>query len=127
MRPATGSSGPWTGRSSAARMLNVTTPKRDFPADAVFKRDPDVAYEVLEGEGVLYHTKTNTIHVLNPTATMIWEALNGSTNVGEIIAEFERLTGLASGVIEADVKSALHGFRSLHLLDMASNSTDPQG
>ena len=96
----------------------------EFRSDTIAERSPEVAYEVLDGEGVLFHEGTGQLYVFNPTATMIWEALDGRYTIEEIVAEFERLTGAPRATIESDVLSALREFSAAALLDVAPTRSD---
>lgn len=96
----------------------------DLEPDTVVERNPEVAYEVLDGEGVLFHEGTSQVFVLNPTATMIWESLDGRGTIGEIVDEFERLTGAPRATIEADVVAALREFSGAALLTVMPTRTD---
>jgi hypothetical protein len=84
-------------------------------------RNPQVVCEVLDGEGVLYHERTHEIHLLNPTATLIWDAFDGRDDVGSVIATFVELTGGPFDAIQRDVLETLDGFARLDLI-----VTDPE-
>ena len=46
--------------------------------------DPDVITQLVEGETVLVHLKTNEIYALNPTATRAWDMLASGSSPDEI-------------------------------------------
>lgn len=50
-------------------------------ADFVARRIPSVASVEIEGEIVLYQTAAETIHVLNPSASVVWKMLDGIEDV----------------------------------------------
>jgi hypothetical protein len=70
---------------------------------SVLARSPNVAYAVLEGEGVIYHLRQDEILVFNPTATLIWEAFDGSRTLEEMAVDFARLFDVPREAIMADV------------------------
>jgi hypothetical protein len=84
--------------------------------DAAVRQDPLVAYEVLDGEAVLYHEVSNELHLLNPTATLIWQALDGDRDLRAVIEMFVELTGAPEDVIESDVIDAVHDLERLALV-----------
>jgi hypothetical protein len=98
-------------------------------------RDPLVAYEVLDGEAVLYHERTQQIHLLNPIATLIWEEFDGRNDLRSVIARFVELSGRPFDVIQRDVLEAVDGFARLDLVvsdpesavDAAKEEEGPDG
>ena len=80
-------------------------------------RDPRVAYVVLDGESVLFHEEYGNAHLFNPTATLIWTALDGDRDVDTLVRSFTESTGAPLEVIERDVLTALGRFAALGLLD----------
>ncbi|MBI5486676.1 MAG: PqqD family protein [Deltaproteobacteria bacterium] len=57
-----------------------------------FRRDPDVAFRVIDGQAVIVVPATQSMHTLNDVGTFIWERCEGRT-VDEVVAllveEFE--------------------------------------
>ena len=90
--------------------------ERTFPPESVVERCPEVAYEILDGEAVLFHEGTGEVHVLNHTATFIWQAFDGESRVSDVVAHLSRLAGVSYPVIEADVLATLQDFRNLGLV-----------
>ena len=50
-------------------------------------RSPAVATEEFDGEAVLYDERDGAVHVLNATAALVWQCLDGETTIAELIAE----------------------------------------
>jgi hypothetical protein len=96
----------------------------ELTSDIIVERSAQVAYEILDGEGVLFHEGSSQVYVLNLTATMIWEALDGRSTIGEIVAEFQRLTGAPRATIESDVLAALREFSGSALVDIEPTPSD---
>ena len=69
--------------------------------------DPDVAWIEVDGEVVLYHEGSKTLHVLNPTATMIWRCLDGSGDLTSIANDLAEIFEADPEAVSADVVSAV--------------------
>jgi hypothetical protein len=56
-----------------------------------FKKNPDVSWQMVEGQAVLIHNRLGEIQVLNEVGSIIWENLEeGSDKIAEkITAEFD--------------------------------------
>lgn len=44
-----------------------------------------IAYRIIDGEAVIIDLKDNTLNILNPVSTFIWERLEGQTQLKEIV------------------------------------------
>ncbi|MDD5730491.1 MAG: PqqD family protein [Candidatus Omnitrophica bacterium] len=57
------------------------------------KQNANIAFRVIGDEALIVNPKDGLIYPLNPTATRVWQLLDGQKNCGEIIeaidAEFE--------------------------------------
>lgn len=97
----------------------------------------DVVWVELDGEAVLYHETLNTVHVLNPTATIIWKCLDGSTELEALSAELAELFSEDLDAVRTDVVEAVRTFGRQGLLEgiesvpeaVAENAleSDPKG
>ena len=76
-----------------------------------------VAGVELDGEVVLYHEGANTVHVLNPTATIVWLCLDGSADLNEICEDLAAVFELDEERVRADVIAAVREFGRQGLLD----------
>ena len=52
---------------------------------AVLERNPDAAYRLYDGEGVIVQAETMVVRVVNPTGSRVWELLDGERTVGLVI------------------------------------------
>ena len=52
---------------------------------------------------VAYDLVTQVVHVLNPTAALVWELCDGETSEERLIAEIADITGAPADVVAADV------------------------
>jgi len=71
----------------------------------------------LDGEAVLYNERTASLHVLNPTATIIWACCDGAGSIAEIAADVADAFALDRDAVVADVISTVRDFAALELLD----------
>ena len=79
--------------------------------------DPAVASVELDGEAVLYHERLNTVHVLNPTATVIWKCLDGFTNLDGLSTDLAAAFSVDVGMVHTDVLEAVRDFGRQGLLE----------
>lgn len=50
-------------------------------------KNEKIAYRNIDGEVVIIYLKDNTLHILNPVATFIWEHFDARTQIKDIIKE----------------------------------------
>lgn len=67
------------------------------------RRRPQIAWVQLDGEAVLYDEESGDVHVLNPTGAIVWECLDGSITVAEVVGDLEAAYGDTTGTIRRDV------------------------
>jgi len=89
--------------------LSVTKPKAR----------EDVVFRSLSKEWVLYDPRTQLLHVLNPTAAIVWSCCDGLRSVEDMASELgETLTETpAQEQIVNDVQDALRRFSDEGLLE----------
>jgi hypothetical protein len=83
----------------------------------------DVAGVELDGEAVLYHERLGIVCVLNPTATLVWGCLDGSSDLDALAGELAEAFAADAGTIREEVLAAVRGFGRLGLL--ADVTPDP--
>ena len=76
-------------------------------------------YEV-EDEITLFDPHQNQVHILNPTAAVVWRLSDGTQEVAEIASQLAGLYGLEPAVVEEDVRDILAQFRDARLLELAA-------
>jgi len=94
---------------------------------------PDVAAEILDGEAVLYHEGNNTVHMLSPTATILWECLDGAVDLDTLVGELSAAYQVDREQMLRDVVAAVQDFGRRGLLVgvradadvVASSALDP--
>ena len=77
----------------------------------------------LDGEAVLYSEQANTVHVLNRTATLVWNCLDGDGDLDSLAEELSAAFGTDVGVLRDDVIDIVRMFGRQGLL--ADVEADP--
>ena len=72
-------------------------------ASSVVRRGDAVAHVILDGEAVLVHESTGTLHRLDPVATVVWECLDGEASIAVLAAELAEAFGADRVQVETDV------------------------
>jgi hypothetical protein len=85
---------------------------------------PAVAGVELDGEAVLYHEVDNTVHVLSPTATIVWNLLDGVSPVAEIVTDLAAVFEVSEERMLEDVLQALREFGRQGLLEGVEHDPD---
>jgi hypothetical protein len=76
-----------------------------------------VATAELDGEAVIYSEETQSMHLLNPTATVVWACFDGSGPLSELIADLSEAFGVEQDVIRRDVLDLAREVGSKGLLE----------
>lgn len=82
------------------------------------RRERDLEFLEIEGEIVIYDELDDSIHQLNPTASMIWQACDGSATITELAAEFSEASGVPHTQIERDVTAAVRQLADAGLMQV---------
>src|SRR5688572_30693779 len=53
------------------------------------RRDPSVAWRVIQGEAVMVLPSTGKVHTLNEVGTRFWELVDGNCSLAEIIGQLQ--------------------------------------
>ena len=76
----------------------------------------DLTVVELDGEAVIYDERNGDLHRLNPTATMVFSFLDGSTTLEELSADISDAYGVPPEEISAQVSQLISEFADSHLL-----------
>ena len=77
----------------------------------------DLAVVELDGEAVVYDERSSQLHLLNPTATLVFKLCDGSVTVKELAADMADVFSVPVQDVEREIRALLRGFRKTHLLD----------
>jgi hypothetical protein len=62
-----------------------------------------IAWAEVDGETVLYDEVQKKVHVLSPTATLVWSGIDGRTSLQQIARDLSQSFGEALQVVRSDV------------------------
>lgn len=100
------------GAKEGVRQFSLNPPPLPAIDDAVRPRvPPGSQFAVLDGQVVLYDPVGTVSHVLNPSAAVVWAAVDGNRTVPEIVDVVQLDTGVDRAVLDADVREVLTRFR----------------
>jgi hypothetical protein len=88
----------------------------DIGAESVLVPSASVVAVELDGEAVLYDEEANTVHVLSPTATIVWNLLDSRSDVGSLSNDLAWAYGVEPERMQADVLAAVREFGRKGLL-----------
>jgi PqqD family protein of HPr-rel-A system len=80
------------------------------------KARTDLTVVQLDGEAVIYDEVSGELHHLNPSATLVFDLLDGTATVKELAADVAEAFGLSSGEVESQIRVLVRRFRALGLL-----------
>ena len=68
------------------------------------KRDPSVAWRVIQGEAVMVLPSTGKVHTLNAVGTRFWELVDGQRSLAEIVRQIAEEFDAPAEAIAADCR-----------------------
>jgi hypothetical protein len=100
--------------------INATAVGRNFaPRGADF-----VHTVVLDGEGVLLDEQANKLHLLNHTATLLWQLYDGVTTLDELANDISEELGIDHETVVADLVAITRRLGAEGLIDGVAPSSD---
>jgi hypothetical protein len=82
------------------------------------RRDPSVAWRVIQGEAVMVLPSTGKVHTLNEVGTRFWELIDGQRSLEEIAKKIEEEFDAPPGAIEADCQRFANELAERRLLTL---------
>jgi len=76
----------------------------------------NVVTEVLDGEAVIHVEGKQGLHVLNATASVVWQNLDGERSLDELAASLSQLANAPFDTVRCDVIAAAQSFGASGLL-----------
>ena len=89
----------------------------DVTLASVVRGKGDLAAVELDGELVLYDEHTASVHHLNPTASVVWQCLDGDASVAAIARDLSMAYSVEEAVVVQDVLDVVQQFARMGLLD----------
>ena len=83
--------------------MNAPDPTSDVKASMVPHVLPSVAWAEVDGEAVVYDEIQRKVHVLSPTATLVWGGIDGRTPLEQIAEDLSASFGEALPIVRSDV------------------------
>lgn len=77
----------------------------------------DVAMVEIDGDGVVYDSRFERVHLLNPTATLVWGLLDGETTLEDLALVLSDASGVESSVIASDLNRLVADLEAEGLLE----------
>ena len=68
---------------------------------------PDVQTVTIDGERVVFDPQRGEVHQLNPIGSVIWEFLDGTATIGELVADLSDAFHVAPDTVHADLVTLL--------------------
>jgi len=103
----------------------VGTPN-SVAADLLPQVPETVAWVEVDGEGVLYDELRQKVHVLSPTATLVWSGIDGQTSLERIARDLSHSFGTDLEVVRSDVLELARDLLDKGLITETSSSRDPK-
>jgi PqqD family protein of HPr-rel-A system len=76
-----------------------------------------VTSERVGGEGILHDERSGQVHILNASATRVWDLCAGRPTVSELVADLARSYGMPVDAVREDVLALLADLRTRGLLE----------
>jgi hypothetical protein len=99
---------------------------RSVGADLLLQIRETVAWAEVDGEGVLYDELRQKVHVLSPTATLVWSGIDGRTSLERIARDLSESFGTDLEVVRSDVLELARDLLERGLITDASSPRDPK-
>jgi PqqD family protein of HPr-rel-A system len=77
----------------------------------------DLTVVELDGEAVIYDEAAGELHHLNPSATLVFGLLDGTSTVRIIAADLSEATGIPVDEMESQLRGLIRQFRKLGLMN----------
>jgi hypothetical protein len=105
----------------------VTDPQFTAAIDAAFApaRSPDAFAVFLDGEAVILDERLDRLHLLNHTATLLWQLFDGAVTLTELASELGDELHLDAGVVLEDLVTITRHLGEEGLLEGVARRDDP--
>lgn len=89
-------------------------------AEAVPRIPEEIVWVEVDGETVVYDERRKQVHLLNPTASLVWSAIDGRASLGQIAEELSGAFGAEPAVVRSDVLELVRELTEMGLLALAT-------
>ena len=89
------------------------------PGPRVLRRlsSPDIEWVEVEGEVVIWHAANQSLHLLDPVASLIFQLLDGTAGLDETVDDLAEHFGLPPEEIAADVAGFVDALGALGVVE----------
>jgi coenzyme PQQ synthesis protein D (PqqD) len=84
----------------------------------------DLTVVELEGEAVIYDERTNELHHLNPTATVVFSLFDGTSTIKELAEEVGTMYSEPVGSVESHLRALYRQFKKADLIENGAKRDD---
>ena len=85
-------------------------------AERYMLQNPQAAWRVYDGEAVIVSPEDSTLHTLNEVGTVVWEAADGRTPLGAIVARICARYDVDTPAAERDLEAFVEQLRERGLI-----------
>jgi PqqD family protein of HPr-rel-A system len=103
--------------------MTGSTQRDGTRADAVPRVADEIVWVEVDGETVVYDEREKQVHLLNPTASLVWSAIDGRASLAQIAGELSRAFGAEPAVVRSDVLELVGELTEIGLLSLATRRT----
>ncbi len=89
-------------------------------AEAVPRIPEEIVWVEVDGETVVYDERRKQVHLLNPTASLVWSAIDGRASLDQIAGELSGAFGAEPAVVRSDVQELVRELTELGLLALST-------
>ena len=113
-----------TTSGSTVRRFSLDRPLAPVPAEMVVHATPGLHRAVVDDQMVILDRATGRGHVLNASAGLIFDAVDGRRTVGQLVDVLAEETGFDRARLAADVQTALADLRTAALVRLGPAPVD---
>ena len=106
--------------------MNGSDPPAQVNGSLVPHVPESVAWAEVDGETVLYDEVQKKVHVLSPTATLVWSGIDGRTSLQQIARDLSQSFGEALPVVSSDVLELACDLMERGLIIAAGSADGPE-
>ncbi len=85
--------------------------------EAAFRRPGSLPFQKMNDETLVVDPKTREVHLLNPTASRVWDLLASPQTVGDLVGALGREFEAPEELLRADVTALLEELAGKGLID----------
>jgi hypothetical protein len=95
--------------------------------DGYLRRNERAAWRVYDGEAIIVSPDDSTLHTVNRAGTLVWEAADGATPWGAIVARVAGAFALDAPDVEPDIATFVLALEGRGLIARTDRPGEPAG